>query len=744
VILHLDYLRSFGPYRNFVGNEASGVPAFNKFNLFYGWNYSGKTTLSRAFQVLEHPAKLRDYATASFKFTLDDGSELSSANLSNVPAVRVFNRDYVNENFQQEHAAPAVFIVGKENADLKKRLALLHARRTRVESIANNLGSKKAAIESQANKDGRDAARNIRDLIGDARFERPQLDRRIAEVRHNTTVYILNDDIVQSRLATLHSTESYTEQPKVTTIPPDLTALSSKVNALLGQTAANRAIERLKRDASLESWVRQGLALNSDSETCGFCGSPLKREQLEALRGHFSEAYEGLLRGLEQNIQQLKGSAFVVPLPHERELMPDLRQELVALKKRLEGWRVWAETTRDQLVAMLEQKKTAVETISNWSGDLSRADEIQNIVLELNGVFVRHNELVSGLDKAKVDAKFSLERHYAARYFVDNQITLRESEAEQLQAQINRSRQVEAKIRQVIRNIENQISQTAIGATKLNELLRYLLAGSNIEVESVGESEFQFKRGGEVATNLSDGEKTAVTFAYFLTSLEGNGASPDSTIVFVDDPISSLDSNHIYAVYALITARLENCHQLFVSTHNSEFFNLLKGRWLNERSKVMRRSTSAYYVARITNAEGVSHSQVSNLPKLLRKYKSEYEFVFAHLQTFSLAVAPTEHEAYTSPNLLRKFLEAYLGFRKPSVSAWHEKLDLLFDSAEQQREIHKFADDASHLQSLNRSLQQPAFVSSAQRVVGDVLNALRDKDPSHHASLLEVFNEANQ
>lgn len=420
--------------------------------------------------------------------------------------------------------------------------------------------------------------------------------------------------------------------------------------------------------------------------------------------------------------------------------MPDLRIEFASLKQNIDGWLVWAKQNRDELVTALNQKKNAVETQSVWNGDSARASEASPIIVTLNGVIERHNELVRSIDQTKFDAKLALERHYAALHFEEKQVAQSEEETACLQGRIQRSNAVTSRITQSIRTIEAQISQSAIGATKLNELLKYLLAGSNIEVESVGDSEFRFVRGGEVATNLSDGEKTAVTFAYFLTSLEANGATLEDAIVFVDDPISSLDSNHIYAVYALITERLEKCHQLFVSTHNSEFFNLLKSRWLNERNKAMSKNSSAYYVSRMTESDGVMHARITDLPRLLRKYKSEYEFVFSHLYVFSEAAMPSEHEAYTAPNLLRKFLESYLGFRKPSVTAWHEKLDLLFDTVEQQREVHKFADDASHLQSFNRSLQQPAFVASSQRLVGDVLNALKDKDPDHHASLLEVVN----
>lgn len=743
MIRRIEHLRNFGIYRNFVGNEASGVPAFSKFNLIYGWNYSGKTTLSRVFQAIERKCLSREYAPASFKITLDDGSELNSSNFIQTPTVRVFNRDYVTENFQQEHSAPAVFIVGKENVELKTRLAQLQGRRARVEKIAGDFKSERGTIETEVSTLGTNKARDVGNLLGDRNFRRPNLDQRMTEVRQNAVSYVLNDETVQARLATLRSGESFVALKRIGVTLPDLAELAKEVNALLGQTASNLAIEKLKRDASLEGWVRQGLTLHKDTDTCGFCGSLLTTNRLEILQGHFSEAYEALLRGLERKVELANGGNFSVITSHERDLMPDVRAEFAQLKQRLDGWLEWARQTRNQLVTALNQKKTTIETQSGWNGDSTRASEAQAIIQEINAVVDRHNELVRGIDQAKANAKSTLERHYAALHFQENKIAQKEAEIIRLGERFERANGVQCKVVSTIREIEAQISQSSIGANKLNELLKYLLVGSDIEVESVGDSEFRFLRGGEAATNLSDGEKTAVTFAYFITSLEANGATPEDTIIFVDDPISSLDSNHIYAVYALILERLERCHQLFVSTHNSEFFNLLKGRWLNPRDKEMRKVSSGYYVARITCPDGSTQAQITDLPQLLRKFKSEYEFVFSHLHAFSEAAMPSVHEAYTAPNLLRKFLEAYLGFRKPSVTAWHEKLELLIDSPEQRREVHKFADDASHLQSLNRSLQQPAFVSSAQKSVADVLEALKTKDQSHYDSLVEVVKREN-
>ena len=55
-----------------------------------------------------------------------------------------------------------------------------------------------------------------------------------------------------------------------------------------------------------------------------------------------------------------------------------------------------------------------------------------------------------------------------------------------------------------------------------------------------------------------------------------NGKKP---IIWIDDPISSLDSNHIFFMYSLISEKIalnKNFEQLFISTHNLDFLKYLK------------------------------------------------------------------------------------------------------------------------------------------------------------------------
>jgi wobble nucleotide-excising tRNase len=50
MIQKLDFIRNAGLYRTF---DWGTLPELKRFNLIYGWNYSGKTTLSKILQALE-------------------------------------------------------------------------------------------------------------------------------------------------------------------------------------------------------------------------------------------------------------------------------------------------------------------------------------------------------------------------------------------------------------------------------------------------------------------------------------------------------------------------------------------------------------------------------------------------------------------------------------------------------------------------------------------------------------------
>ncbi len=739
MIKRIDHLRGFGIYRNFQGG---GIPAFGKCNLIYGWNYSGKTTLSRLFQILERPENISSWPTSTFQLALGDGSAVTQASLSisPPPKIRVFNREFVVTNFAQEHTAPAVFILGAQNVALRQRLELLNRRRDYVLRLETELQEQASRAAAEIDQLGTDKARDAGSLIGDRTFRRPNLMRRVDEVRQSYTASLLTDAEVTAKLEICRTTNAWTALHTVPIIMPDLIAQGAIISTLLSQTASNRAIDQLKSDHNLEAWVRTGLMLHQSKQECDFCGSAISDARLDRLRGHFSREYEAMVQELNMRIQNLQNLQLNMQLPDERDFYPDLKTEFMDLRNQIQNWSEWVNQLRAAMIEKLAEKQTRIETMVAWKADLARAAEGLMLVEQVNALIQRHNQAANALAQTKTNARTALEKHFAGLLFRDNDLTSKESRQIETFNRAEDARRVVGRVVEQITAIELQVRQQSIGAAKLNDVLHFLLTGNNIEVAAVGDGLFEFRRDGVPAANLSDGEKTAIAFAYFLISLEANGAVLADTIVFIDDPISSLDSNHIYAIYALIAEHLSACLQIFVSTHNSELFNLMKDEWFDPRSQYRNNpDASAYYVNRTLDGGAQWIATLEDLPVLLRKYKSEYHFIFAQLYAFANAQAPSMHEAYTAPNLLRKFLEAYLGFKKPSIPKWSAKLDLLFATPEEQREIQKFADDASHLQGVNRALQQPSFITAAQLCVGKVISGLKSRDFDHYKSLCDVI-----
>ena len=78
-----------------------------------------------------------------------------------------------------------------------------------------------------------------------------------------------------------------------------------------------------------------------------------------------------------------------------------------------------------------------------------------------------------------------------------------------------------------------------------------------------------YRGENELATNLSEGEKTAISFAHFYTKILNaiNKNTAKDEILFIDDPISSLDKNHIYSISILIKEVIDKFNQTFITTH---------------------------------------------------------------------------------------------------------------------------------------------------------------------------------
>ena len=99
MITKIKILKNFGIYRDFSWNN--DTPQFQRYNLIYGWNKSGKTTLSRVLSACEKQTV--DFETfpknGEFQIEFEDATKLNQDSVQECDSqIRVFNTDFVEEN----------------------------------------------------------------------------------------------------------------------------------------------------------------------------------------------------------------------------------------------------------------------------------------------------------------------------------------------------------------------------------------------------------------------------------------------------------------------------------------------------------------------------------------------------------------------------------------------------------------------------------------------------------------------
>ena len=206
------------------------------------------------------------------------------------------------------------------------------------------------------------------------------------------------------------------------------------------------------------------------------------------------------------------------------------------------------------------------------------------------------------------------------------------------------------------------------GALKVNEYLNNFFGHDFLTLQALGDADvsggkkirFEIVRNGKKAHHLSEGECSLIAFCYFMAKLEDVDTKGSKPIIWIDDPISSLDSNHIFFVYSLINAEIiakQEFEQIFISTHNLDFLKYLK-----RLPSALNKNQSAYFL--ITREK--ESSKIKIMPRYLKDYVTEFNFLFHQIYLCSTANADDEIQHnlfYNFGNNTRKFLEAFLYYK---------------------------------------------------------------------------------
>jgi wobble nucleotide-excising tRNase len=216
-----------------------------------------------------------------------------------------------------------------------------------------------------------------------------------------------------------------------------------------------------------------------------------------------------------------------------------------------------------------------------------------------------------------------------------------------------------------------------------------------------------------------------------LEDIETKGSKP---VIWIDDPISSLDSNHIFFVYSLINAEIimkQEFEQIFISTHNLDFLKYLK-----RLPSASNKNQCGYFLI----SREKENSRVRLMPRYLKDYVTEFNFLFHQIYMCSTADADDENQHslfYNFGNNTRKFLEAFLYYKYPNANGQIEKLTKFFGENRQASTMtDRINNELSHLEGLFERSMMPIDVPEMKKTAKFIMDKIKEKDIEQYDALL--------
>lgn len=689
IIKHIRALTSVGIFADI--RPAAPSIDFKRYNLIYGFNGSGKTSLARLFASLESgEVDPRLPANSAFSFELTDQTQRTAPGaLTGLEGrVAVFSSDYVSKNLQwPEGTATPIYYIGADQADAAAKInaaeaevpALLTAEQTAQKALAD--------AEKLFANHKRDRARLIEShlhLGGRTKYQAPSLAAAYEAGKH-FNVQTLSEEELNAHEATLRLDAPI---PKLTEIAwPFVEAGEALRRAirLAGTSVGGVLLAEIAAHPEMLPWVKEGHDYHQGHslDSCLFCSGPLTEARKQALAAALDDKIAALFEDAEAAKQDLASlihrlRTAALETPPTASLSAQFQGDYHARLSEAQNWLDALITNLGAALNLLDTKLAAPTKPISTDGVISEADqkellgEIAATSAAINVLIGKHNDAFDKFAAIQKDARDRIEAHFlveTAQEFYDL--------AEQLAArnrEFGAAKALHEKKGEELTDLRRQVREHGAAAEKINALIKSYLGHAELKVEPVDEGYQIWRHGALMEGHPSDGEKTAIALCYFLSSLDADGRELRNMIVVIDDPISSLDTGALNFCCSLIKSRLDSAEQLFILTHNHHCMNeFKKGSW-KSRSKA-NPPTAAFLYLDVQRPMGDAKrtTKIVEMPKYLRAYDSEYYFLYERTLRF---VEDPDASPYfhLMPNVLRRVLDVFLAFKDPGSHEFAAKL----------------------------------------------------------------------
>jgi len=764
-----------------VLDNGGNVVLFKDINIIYGRNYSGKTTLSRIIRSLEQGLISLRYENPEFVVTIKDIADATQSNLiGHGKKIRVFNEDFVKENLKfilnsEDSITPFAILGGNasieeeikslknelgENNELNESGFYLELKiATSVSETAqqtyekeNNKLNQQLSSKATNNPDG---IKYKSERYGDQNYTKPKLENDISIVLESSFLPLTDEEISLSLSLINESVNPKVQNIQKITV--DYETLNNRAKQLIEEPiSSSDKISRLINDSILNRWVKEGRQLHKEKiKDCSFCGNIISEERWSKLDSHFDEESEKLEQNIGTLINEIDAkilsldsfllinkSIFYSKFHNNLDRLIIIRNKIIdATKLQLNQVRESLNERKDDLLnphtyspcfnnsrlewiwALFENLRLSANLYSSSLGieqndtkKLLRLREVSDFVKT-----IQYSEEIINIQELKQVS--------ATKALIKNEILLK----------------IHNHLR-LIRDNERLMNDEEKGALKVNEYLNSFFGHNFLTLQALEEIDhlegkkirFEIIRNNQKAHHLSEGECSLIAFCYFMAKLEDIDTKGSKPIIWIDDPISSLDSNHIFFVYSLINSEIvmqQNFEQLFISTHNLDFLKYLKR--LPNRDK-----TESFIISR-----GGDNSQLKIMPKYLKDYVTEFNFLFHQIYLCAYADANDElqHSVfYNFGNNARKFLEALLFYKYPSrienqTMNSNTKRLLKYFGADNQATVltERVNNELSHLEEIFDRGMVPIDIPEITKVAKFILEKMESNDIDQYEALLE-------
>lgn len=732
-------------------------------NLIYGSNGTGKSTFAALFDhFVQNQAETGNVRVEILDAT-DSPRTLSAVDDFFWPNVRVFNRAYVGRNIRFDQTsgpdASALLTLGERQIEAEARQEVIQDRLGAISAeqiVAERQRDLSQTSQSRlATRTASQIAQELQ-LVGGryaARtYRAPEVKTLLVDRVALASGQSLNvEEDLKTVTASPMSEALYEPAPIV-----DLSALWERLRLLRARTVTSAPLPELENNPQAERWVQSGLALHEHATTCYFCMSEIPAARRADLDRHFDASLIALqtdLAAFSSEISAAVQSArtSITELPATNLLFESIRADYgracEATNEALDLYVAYAAALERLVVEKGENLFSSLTTGAQppyESPDLTTAEKLVD----------QHNHRVAGLETMRAEAAQRIEHSRIlaiAEEFDVHQTTIETNGAALAALASERAALIEERDALPTSELDPRPL-----AQSLNSDLAYLLGRDELKF-AVNGDKYEIQRGGEPASHLSEGERTAISLLYFLCSLDGHDVQQGRLTVIIDDPVSSLDSSVLVGASSHLWGRLVDAltpRQVFILTHNFDLFRMWSNQFSRRRRPWIQTRPAALYEIRMRyDTIGRTPRRVPVISEwptdagLQKRMRSEYHYLFWRLARTledcrnNPSIESDLDAAAILPNIARRVLEGFFAFKYPDLIDNFEgsvtRANAKADAATQQR-IVRFLHQYSHNGEADTSRGVPR--PEAVTVLTAAFDLMKAIDADHLSSMCAALD----